>query len=130
FSDYIVTDAGGGNQNVTIMNTLFQDQNLFQKLYQKSTGVSEYEKAEALRKVMNNITFTSNAFAVWVTVGFFEVDASGNVVQEIGKYENRNVRHRMFAIVDRSQLVIPDQTLTELTSDANKASTTLTVKST
>src|SRR5262249_41174448 len=60
----------------------------------------------------------------WVTVGFFEVNqetvtsipanaAPGNGVQvrqvslgqEIGRADNRNVRHRMFAIVDRSNFL-------------------------
>jgi hypothetical protein len=46
---------------------------------------------------------------IWVTVGFFEVndvDASGRIYlgQEIGRSEGRNIRHKMFAIIDRSVL--------------------------
>jgi hypothetical protein len=103
---------------------------LFQKMFKSSTATSEYEKTESLRKVMNNITFTSNAFAVWVTVGFFEVDATNEITQEIGKSENRHVRHRMFAIVDRSQLVLPDQQLTMLAAPSNKFTPAITVAAT
>jgi hypothetical protein len=66
---------------------------------------------EAFRKMMNNVSFTSNTFAVWLTIGFFEMktDAQGNkTLTELFSEENRQIRHRMFAIVDRSQLMMPD----------------------
>jgi hypothetical protein len=78
-----------------------------------------------LTKIFTNVTTRGNVFAVWLTVGFFEVNkedvvTDGNGVQarrvwlgqELGRAENRNVRHRMFAIVDRSAL----QTLLTTTS--------------
>lgn len=84
--------------------------------------------AEMFRKLTNNITFTSNTFAVWLTVGFFQIDpATGTVQQEIGKADNRQVRHRFFAIVDRSQLVVPDQQLTTLSATATAGTTTVKV---
>jgi hypothetical protein len=95
-----------------------------------STNLTLYQRNELLRKIFNNVTTRSNVFAVWLTVGYFEVakDANGNYTdtqtqpliglgqlrgsysrpvllgQELGKSENRHIRHRMFAVIDRTNL--------------------------
>jgi hypothetical protein len=78
-----------------------------------------YFRTEWLQKVMNLTTVRTHQYAVWVTVGFFEVTRPGNpqlaatnpaqavdlLGEEIGLLSGQNVRHRSFFIIDRTGLV-------------------------
>ncbi len=83
-----------------------------------------YFQNQPLSKIGNLVTTRSNVYAVWITVGFFEVlaepaaneldddgdgivDEPGELMprlgQEVGILTNRTVRHRGFYIIDRSR---------------------------
>jgi len=97
-----LTPSGGG-----INDTLFRLSGPSQGMLETS---SDYPAAryELLNKIYNNVTTRGNVFAVWVTVGFFEVlDDSTRPVKlgaEIGLSQHQNIRHRLFAIIDRTNL--------------------------
>lgn len=78
------------------------------RLFDVAGEAHPYLRYELLTAVDELTTTRSHVFAVWVTVGFFEVvDETTSPVKlgaEIGMAANRQVRHRFFAIVDRSNL--------------------------
>ncbi len=71
-------------------------------------------QTEWLQKVMNLTTVRTHQFAVWVTVGFFEVSSAGNAQvvppipdvlgREVGAREGRAIRYRSFFLLDRTRI--------------------------
>jgi hypothetical protein len=96
-------------------------------LFAVGTGAHPYAQAALLQKIFNNITTTSNVFGVWWTAGYFEVvDETvrpARLGKEIGRDENRQIRRRFFAIVDRSGMKLFNTTalLSSLTLGPNVA---------
>jgi hypothetical protein len=76
-----------------------------------------YFRSEWLQKVMNLTTVRTHQYAVWITVGFFEVTQVGDpqlavtdptraydqLGLEIGALDGRNTRYRSFFLVDRTK---------------------------
>ncbi|MDA7951531.1 MAG: hypothetical protein MPJ24_08590, partial [Pirellulaceae bacterium] len=62
---------------------------------------------DPLQRTANLTTGQSNVYAIWVTVGFFEVDpVTGTIGREIGSDGGEQKRHRGFYMVDRSRPVL------------------------
>jgi hypothetical protein len=105
-------DAGSYQwpDGIGINNTLFATNDPVKtgmdlpRLFEVPNQSHPYRKYELLTKIANNVTVRSNVFAVWCTVGFFEVDENGRLGAEIGRIDGRQQRHRFFAIIDRSVL--------------------------
>ena len=75
-----------------------------------------YFKTEMLNKAYNNLTTRSNTFVVYCTIGYFEVDpVTKQLKSELGRDDGTSIRHKFFALVDR----------TNLTIDVNQARLTL-----
>jgi hypothetical protein len=70
-------------------------------------------RAQLLQKVMNLTTVRTHQFAVWITIGFFEVLKQGSpslgapdvLGGEIGLAAGRNIRYRSFFLLDRTRAV-------------------------
>ncbi|GIW95968.1 MAG: hypothetical protein KatS3mg110_4009 [Pirellulaceae bacterium] len=65
--------------------------------------VHTYFRFHGLNRIGGEITTTSSVFAVWITLGYFDLDPnSGNIVGEHGSETGEQKRHRAFYIIDRS----------------------------
>ena len=63
---------------------------------------SSYFANEFRQKMGNMVTTRSSVFAIWITVGYFQVDQFGRLGAEIADESGGVVRNRGFYIVDRS----------------------------
>lgn len=61
-----------------------------------------YFSYDIRQRLGNLVTTRSNVYAVWVTVGFFEVDENGKPTYEIGAEQGTAQRFRGFFLVDRT----------------------------
>ncbi|WP_162656751.1 hypothetical protein [Tuwongella immobilis] len=89
------TIGGNATPDLAMNNSIFED----------LSQTNSYVRDEMLRKMQNNITTRSNTFAVWCTVGYFEVrgyNAQGRPC--LGTEISELPRNRFFAIVDRTNL--------------------------
>ena len=78
---------------------LFQPQNVNDDRYSRHS----YFRYQFLQRLGNLVTTRSNVYAIWITVGYFEVDPqTGEPGLERGLEGGEVNRHRAFYIVDRT----------------------------
>jgi hypothetical protein len=103
---------GGINASRTIFGS--HDPAQPNQLFVDKAAPESYGKYELLQTVMNNITTRSNTFAVYATIGYFEVEQAHPVTgrpvlgAELTNEAGGHDRHRFFAIIDRTNLSIAD----------------------
>jgi hypothetical protein len=85
------------------------DSPLFRNLFTQAMDVARnsdrnpYFSYQALQRLSNLVTCRSNVYALWLTIGYFEVDpVYGQLGQEVGLDTGTVQRHRAFYIIDRS----------------------------
>lgn len=61
-----------------------------------------YFRYDMRQRMGNLVTNRSSVFSIWITIGFFEVDADLNVGAEVGSDSGEVQRYRGFYMVDRS----------------------------
>lgn len=70
--------------------------------YRDTSAVEPRAKVVPPRSLLQNITTRSNVYAVWTTVGFFEVESVSAMDVRIDAQAPQHRRHRAFYIIDRS----------------------------
>ena len=68
----------------------------------KDTQGSAYFQNEFRQKLEAVATTRSSTFAIWITVGYFEVDELGRIGQEVDSDIGEQERNRAFFMIDRS----------------------------
>jgi hypothetical protein len=94
------SDTIDANDPANTARPLFADTNNNQKYndYQQHP----YFYTENLHRMSNLVGIRSNVFAIWITVGYFEIDENGLLGAELGSQTGEIERHRAFYIFDRS----------------------------
>ncbi len=67
-----------------------------------NTDRNPFFRYHGIQRLGNLTTTRSNVYAVWITTGYFYVNQSGELQQEVGSDAGTVKRHRGFFIVDRS----------------------------
>ena len=68
----------------------------------RNSDRNSYFGYQGLERISNLVTTRSNVYAVWITLGYFEVDSNTKLGAEIGSDTGEVKRHRAFYIIDRS----------------------------
>jgi hypothetical protein len=104
------------NQNIALTSLANSRSNRVNPAFSLGAGIDDrrqhpYFRTEWLQKIMNLTTVRTHQYAVWITVGFFEVVRRGRpdelvpdqLGRELKQEQDRTVRFRSFFILDRTR---------------------------
>ena len=109
-SDFVPAAGAGVAHPVPNGNPLFAFRPAGQQLYRDSDR-NPYFRYQPIYRIGNLVSASSNVYAVWITVGFFEAEPTNNtavhpdgyrLAQEVGSDTGDIKRQRAFYIIDRS----------------------------
>jgi hypothetical protein len=110
------SEAGYLGSDDFVSDALLDHDPISGQLPHNNTDRNPYFRYDAIQRLGNLLTNRSNVFAVWITVGYFEVDPSTGemldpnpAICELGSDTGDIRRHRGFFIIDRSIPVAYEQ---------------------
>ena len=98
---YRSNGSNGGNRDLLFSSKVHISDTVKARPYADSER-NPYYRYRGINRLSNLLTTRSNVYAVWMTVGFFEIDSNGKLGQEFGAENGDIARHKSFMIIDRS----------------------------
>ena len=120
FGGYFTTSVGGElvppglnlerqGESLMFRRTQIDTDDIEESIFDNETAslTRDFESSPVFRNELRQrlsatTTTRSSVFAIWITIGYFEVDAGGRVGAEIGTDDGTVRRNRAFYMVDRS----------------------------
>ncbi len=115
----LYSQAGGGRAATPVQPAAGREQPVLRRRRGANDNRQHpYWRSEQLQRIMNLTTVRTHQYAVWITIGFFEVTKQGDlgmaaynpvaaydiIGPELGAANGKNTRYRSFYLVDRLQL--------------------------
>lgn len=95
-------DAASNPPNMPLFGNAFGSTAATMNATFNNSARHPYFRHQTLQRLSNTLTTRSNVYACWITVGYFEVDNTGLLGQELHADTGEIKRHRAFYMIDRT----------------------------